>query len=1297
MVKITSRIPNLNNLKQCVKFLEWLKNNESVQSQVTAELVKRLALYYDSKTQNEESIKTALSSFLHEVSHFYEKLCKNAKPTNYMANTPNVVLYTLLACIPKLLSVVHFLWYNVDGKFKNAGGGDWANEPVGQLTSGVSKIDRYLIEMSFDKYGVIPGAFKKDEVRGAHENGYANGSVIASNIPKLLTHLHENFFSDVFVTSALTTAGAQPSNTANALALLKLFCEIVDADTNNEVQQALDGDFDKDGYCIEWRELKEHCSTLKISLENVFNAHVLSYTGHTPKAGDLNTEKFAKKMVRWLRDNLDKVGGSLKNIKTDRYTGASDYFTKHFFPYGFIFDDQNIGTEINASEVLKENWDRVIGEISRYGDGLDKMVKILKGIRCDPTHNHVKTADLEADDEEDEVVIEELDVSDDLGVEGTPNQGKKAEGAQNQGKKAEGAQNQGKKAEGAQNQGKKAEGSSNQNNDQSEQNPESSQVLYGSSVPPEDGKNHGPAGSPGDAGKSAQGSGPPVQPPALPQGLGLNQPPGSSSPEASDTDSAPGAPGPKGDPGQTGPTGPVASASSQVPDGQGIQAPQSTDLSLSVPSPTPLASPGSPKLTAQTGVLGAESQDNASLGTQITGSPHAVRTQAANVSSPRSAASGSLDPGSGQATQDPPDVEVEIVMPSLIDNGGGYQPSGNGFRGNDIDGFEDPNAINLLKDSNNHRDTFGKADAESDISSYLAKLQETSKEWSNSLRLNDANQPLKPREFNAFPYYGVAGDLYSPQCRNPWYIHDLSTDPASAPPSSLPATDHLPSPKTVRDMLYWLVGFNQNGYIGYIRKYIKDLLDDINKDASKVSDTIEVSGNPTKLDASMVTQTLTEASLYAANILYTVKYRDYYTAYNDFKFESVYSQLYYSSDPACLLCQLRDYVYSCHHQLEFLKSKCSQDKSIGGWPNCYYGNDISSSNSLLQAFLTDAYDSKFKTHLFDPCNICCKSRVYMGFKHKDLPKPRQTGAILSSILTPSCGGSDPLLTLSSYLNCLTMRTPRTTGELVSYFHHFGNLMYDASSKGLSNLGSSLSKPHDHCPNWDRFKEPDILEVRELRGSESVSSNHDEDHPNTLSTLIGCGIKPLHCRRCFTPITHRAYTIYSPCFAHTYLSWTVYLTDRLWESLERLRCDLEGHASNKCPALHSCPDALPLLYTHGFTPLEGTPQTSLTCSEIITKLGAVVNGKPIATLMTCMDDFLYRVRMPFIYTLMALWSVAVLLLSYTILYRLDVLYLCSHFIRSKASHLIDVKALLTNSRKMLSLYDADYFDDDDPMG
>ncbi|GBE61984.1 ribosome binding protein [Babesia ovata] len=549
---------------------------------------------------------------------------------------------------------------------------------------------------------------------------------------------------------------------------------------------------------------------------------------------------------------------------------------------------------------------------------------------------------------------------------------------------------------------------------------------------------------------------------------------------------------------------------------------------------------------------------------------------------------------------------------------------------------------------------------------------------------------LKKFDLNTTP------DVY--QCQNPWYVPDSSTTTVTPPLSPPPDTDHLPPPDTVREMLHWMVGLNQYGYVAIIKKHIEDLLRELNEDASQLSDALEVTGDPTQLTASHISNTLTQACLYSASVLHRIRYKDISTAVSTLDFSSEYSKLYYSIDPACLLCQLRAYAYAyaCYHQLTFLKSQCSRKASDGGWQHCQYGVNVSSPKSPLQAFLTDAPDSKFDTHPFDPCNICLKSRVMMGFTKDDLPTPNETGSHIHTILTPSCGGDDPLLTLSSYLNCLTRRTPRTTGEIVSFFHNFGNSLYLPSSQ-MSPLGSALSKPHDDCPDWDILGDADFNAVKGVRGSATPNSIHrDNDHPNTLSTLLGCGIDDSKCSQLMKPITYRAYAVYSPSFAHHYLSWAVYLADRLWDSLLKLHYDLENlqcHDSKSKP-LHQCTKALPLLYSHGITPPDGTVQSSLTCSAAVTKLGDVVAGKPIASLMTAMDTFLYGIRAPFLYTITALWLIATLYILHSLLYRMDVLRIRSHLLTTRASHLIDVKALLSTSRRMLSLYkDVDYFDDD----
>ncbi|CDR94696.1 hypothetical protein BBBOND_0109940 [Babesia bigemina] len=262
----------------------------------------------------------------------------------------------------------------------------------------------------------------------------------------------------------------------------------------------------------------------------------------------------------------------------------------------------------------------------------------------------------------------------------------------------------------------------------------------------------------------------------------------------------------------------------------------------------------------------------------------------------------------------------------------------------------------------------------------------------------DGNEdPGMPRDSPRKADERVIDPFSTNECLNPWSVDTSSTDIITPPTSPPPASDHLPPPRTVREMLYWFVGLNQYGLIGFITEHVNGLLKGYNTDA------LEVTGDPGQLTASHVTAKLTEACLYSATVIYKVRHNNDFKAFSTFDFKSVYSKLRYSTDPACLLCQLRDYVYACHHQLQFLKSQCNRNKLSGGWKNCGYGSDIKTP-SRLQAFLTDDWDSTFKTHFFDPCNLCIKSRVRMGFKKDDLPETSETGNTLSSILTPSCGG-----------------------------------------------------------------------------------------------------------------------------------------------------------------------------------------------------------------------------------------------------------------------------------------------------
>ncbi|GBE61119.1 ribosome binding protein, putative [Babesia ovata] len=136
---------------------------------------------------------------------------------------------------------------------------------------------------------------------------------------------------------------------------------------------------------------------------------------------------------------------------------------------------------------------------------------------------------------------------------------------------------------------------------------------------------------------------------------------------------------------------------------------------------------------------------------------------------------------------------------------------------------------------------------------------------------------------------------------------------------------------------------------------------------------------------------------------------------------------------------------------------------------------------------------------------------------------------------------------------------------------------------------------------------DLRAIEDARGSAPPNSIHDNEHPNTLSTLLGCGIDNMQCPQRFTPVAYQAYALYSSSFVHQYLSWALYLPDRLWESLLRLQDDLDNlqcHDS-KPKSLHQCDKALPLLYTYGFTPPEGMSTSLVKCSDVGSNLEEVI--------------------------------------------------------------------------------------------
>ncbi|GBE61947.1 ribosome binding protein [Babesia ovata] len=1413
---MTAHGVKLDTLKDCLQFLMWLHQSDDKQGEVARELHDRLSGRY--LNPNQQHIKSALSEFLIAVSKFHNKLCNKANQKHISSN-PNDALNAILECIPKFLAVMYFLRYQVDEGFKALGGGGWADKPVGSAIFG-GELQAYFTAPSSSKtYGVVPGGFGRLELKSYYRRGSFMTGYLATICEKHADRNIQNYFLDVFATSVLReNSGTQDSNTANALALVRTFCEIVEKETQaggGELKQKLDDSLNGD-------------TVKKMEVKN------------------LKKEEFAKYTAQWLRENLATVKTNLGNIDTtNKALGKksaaelTDYFTNNLFPYGFTFDKYNFARHKNPYDVLQESWANVINEFNKANNGLAKLKEILEGQKC------------------------------------PGDEGKKLEGAQNQGPQNGPAdpasQNNGRSeakhppspvaksgdpgVQGSQGfpGGTVTPGPSQSPDASSKQvvHPQQPAMLPPATPPPPPAAplpgSTGPAGQPGDRGQGSHGDVTPSIKPGVPQYKGppqilsaSGQGPGPTGGQGAGSTGSGGAvqdvSGVATAPGATGPGG---GGGGRVTGGEPIDIeeivminvakPPVVDVDESVASEfykrDMFDADGGALLYNYDGapVSGHEYRDESRLdGTKVqnnyellmhqqeakealeaqqnlyeqqlrkvslAGIPTIDSKGILNSMPPQTLANNELlighpitAPGrqittpplhkflaiDGQYIVDPsakhprlPALPILKLLPSpkpaepyppaltqrehaLIMQGISVSGSKNLSRIPSIRVSSDlrdlnPSVLEPTGESVLHRGqmsntpTSRSAAPSPPTKIYPPAIGQLDDQFSSSIP-DVEGAPIKNKPYQ-IPTAYIPQDstfetfvppeptgvpiLYtktkpSRKSLTPVEIDDhpgIMIDEPICPLHSrvsvtekVPPTDSsIPPPRTVREMLCWISDLTYA--LGYAA---------LTQQIASFFDNSEIIAFPEPFSAGDVTEALSQTCGHASSVLAAVEgpkpaapNKSHYQRYG-------VPLMHYSDDPCTLLCQLLNYVYAALHQLLFLRTMCVRDTHSGGWRDCQFGIAVKASEawqcrkdpvdpmqgqdhgcdaSPLQGFLTD--QSVLPTYWYHRGDICRRSRVRMGFRPDHLRRESKHGFYIYQILKGLCYNADPLEKLCTYLNCITRRTPRTTGELVSFFYNFGNELHDAPSR-LSPLGSALSTAHDDCPGWDRLGEEDLRAIKDARGSDASTVNHDKDqgHPKTLSTLLGCGIDNAKCPQLMMPITYRAYALYSPSFAHTYLSWAAYLADRLWESLLKLHYDLENLQCHDSKPLHQCDKALPLLYKHGITPPDGTLQSSLSCSKLVAKLEEVVAGQPIADLMTAMDNFLYGIRAPFLYTITALWSIATLYIAHSFLYRMDVLRIRSHLLTTRASHLIDVKALLSTSRRMLSLYkDVDYFDDD----
>ncbi|GBE63037.1 hypothetical protein, conserved [Babesia ovata] len=450
-----------------------------------------------------------------------------------------------------------------------------------------------------------------------------------------------------------------------------------------------------------------------------------------------------------------------------------------------------------------------------------------------------------------------------------------------------------------------------------------------------------------------------------------------------------------------------------------------------------------------------------------------------------------------------------------------------------------------------------------------------------------------------------------------------------------------------------------------------------------------------------------------------------------------------------LFYQLYFLYTQCSHNTDYSGwYNCSYGQGVGnsGWqcndnlcPNqqCNLRPDQSTSQkckqhpkcgvkSPLQSYLEDSLPG-FLPHSFSNvgCGVKCSVGNHhgkpcltpMGFNDISIKASHtKKGMYLQKVLEKFCGKAEsPLTKLCSQLNCLSPTAPKTLGDMFSFYHNFLNEWNTKTEHKRDAFAAAVNKANfeKRYKNFD----PAIM---------FGSPKHSHKQMNAdLGSLVCNSRTTQTCGPYLQSINHDVIGTFSKNHAAKYLSWIVYATETFYDLLKKLYDDCCGtcggdypkcrvargqhtcnaanqqgsdNDSDTCTSIVRCQHTRPTLYKYGFVhndvvSLAGK-KSKKSCKDFCDALKKVLNkeekiGATLAELIyKTIPEFLFKIREPFIWTLLALWSLSLLYLLHITVVRLDVLRIRSH-LRSPASHRIAAQSLLAAAR-VRALANVKYF-------
>ncbi|GBE63141.1 hypothetical protein, conserved [Babesia ovata] len=406
--------------------------------------------------------------------------------------------------------------------------------------------------------------------------------------------------------------------------------------------------------------------------------------------------------------------------------------------------------------------------------------------------------------------------------------------------------------------------------------------------------------------------------------------------------------------------------------------------------------------------------------------------------------------------------------------------------------------------------------------------------------------------------------------------------------------------------------------------------------------------------------------------------------------------------------------------------------------------------SPLQSYLEDGLQG-FLPHSVTAkssgisCSTCGKTspgmpcKTPMGFPEIGLTASQmKTGRDIRHVLFYFCGDSTACLTnLCGLFHCLLPSAPKTLGEMFAFYFNLlngweksGEHRKEAFDSAVSN--ACFMRAYDEMNQCsDLFKHGKHFEVSAKQGTKYGIYHNRGDLYSLCRPNVSCYDGRNQCGAYIASLSTDTCGTFASKNASNYLSWIVYLTETFYDLLcqlskachgncgsEKSRCRVTGCAKNicsfskqsyfeethmqhdgRCNSILNCRHTHPALYAYGFTfgdrtnldgRIDDKDIPKRTCKTFIVQLQNVCSDRSVLSqiIHETIPNFLWKIRQPFSYLLLALWSLSLLYLLHIAVVRLDVLGIRSH-LRSPSSHRIAAQSLLAAAR-VKALANVKYF-------